>query len=53
MADQNRKWLTFWSVIFEWVIITLCDELHVCVYIYITNNVFDEIYLMNSFNFLL
>jgi hypothetical protein len=23
MADQNRKWLTFWLAIFEWVIITL------------------------------
>jgi hypothetical protein len=29
MADQNHKWMIFWSVIFEWVIITLGD-----IYIY-------------------
>jgi hypothetical protein len=23
---DNLKWLAFWSVIFEWVIITLVDE---------------------------
>jgi hypothetical protein len=26
IADQNCEWLTFWSVIFEWVIITLGVE---------------------------
>jgi hypothetical protein len=26
MVDQNRKWLTFQSAIFEWVIITPGDE---------------------------
>jgi hypothetical protein len=26
MANQNHKWLTFWSAIFEWVIIILGDK---------------------------
>jgi hypothetical protein len=25
-VDQNHEWLTFWSAIFEWGIITLRDE---------------------------
>jgi hypothetical protein len=35
MVDQNHKWLTFLSAIFHWVIITLGDEYHLSLSLYI------------------
>jgi hypothetical protein len=36
MTDQNNKWLIFYLTIFYWVIITLRDEYHLYIYIYIS-----------------
>jgi hypothetical protein len=43
MTDQNNKWLIFYLTIFYWVIITLRDEYHLYIYIYISHNCYTEL----------